>query len=516
MKIKTFILFLAFTLCYGKAFSAGEVETSMSPIEWDVSFTGVGSSGRWAPYFIGSNSGGRHAMKGSADISGLIRKDFDLDRRFSWTAGVELSASYASSAMYDRYIPEENVWTSRAWHPSRATIYQLWAGAKYRGINIWVGMRDHQSLMVDGELSSGDLTLSNNARAIPQVEIGFVDFQNIPLTKGWVQIMGGISYGKFTDNGSIKGRYNYWNGHIALGTLFTYKYVYFRSRQDKPFTVMIGVQAAGEFGGTTYGYVNGREFRVTKNRQDLRAFWEMIIPTKRFSDGFVEGNHVGTWNFQGRYKFRTGYMVEGYFQWHWDDGSAMAKRNHWDGLWGISLTFPQNFRPVRKLLIEYIDMRDQSGPIHWAPYDAPGTTIVSEASGGDNYYNSSSFNGWANYGLGLGSPFPLAPLYNADGYPQYKHTRTHGVHIAATGNIIPALAWTAKFSYGIARGNGRIPYPYTLKNTSAQIAADWDAACLVEGLRLNAALAFDAGTLRGDNFGGLVKVSYYGNFNINK
>ena len=479
-------------------------------IVWEASFTGSGATGSWAPYLLGSNSGGRHAMKGTAVVSGLISRDFDKSKRFSWTAGAELSAGYQASAEYDRYELDDNSWVSRPWHPAYGNIYQLWAGVKYRGVNLWAGMRDHHSLMVDDELSSGDLTLSNNARAIPQLEVGFIDFQKIPLTKGWVEITGGISYGIFTDGKALEGRYNYWNDHIATGTLFHYKYIYFRTRQDKPFAVTIGVQNAAEFGGTTHKYAGGKEFATYKHPINLRAFWEMIIPTKRYSDGFVAGNQIGTWNLKARYLFKNSSQLEGYFQWHWDDGSGMAKRNKWDGLWGLTYTFPVSTSPVRKILVEYIDMRDQSGPIHWAPYDHQGTTIITDASGGDNYYNNSSFNAWENYGLGLGSAFPKAPLYNSDGYPQFKHTRTQGVHVAANGCFSPDVSWTAKFSYGIARGNGRIPYSKTLRNTSALIMAGWNANKILEGMSISAGVAFDAGSLRGDNFGALVKVSYSG------
>lgn len=512
MRTKVKCRFLILSICLIAGWHVSSSTNVGDTVRWEAGFIGAGSTGNWAPYYIGSNSGGRHAMKGTADVYGFIGKEFNSDKRFSWTAGAEVAAGYESSADYERYDADVANFVSRQWHPARATVYQLWAGVKYRGVNLWVGMRDHKSLLVDDELSTGDLTLSNNARAVPQAEIGFVDFQNIPFTKGWVQIMGGISYGKFTDNASIKGRYNYWNDHIALGTLFTYKYIYFRTPQDKPFAVTIGAQAAGEFGGTSYYYALGNEFKVVKQKQNLRAFWEMIIPTKRFSDGFVEGNHVGSWNLKANYRFRSGYNLEGYFQWHWDDGSAMAKRNKWDGLWGVTLSMPDNFSIVRKVLVEYIDMRDQSGPIHWAPSDAPGTTITTEASGGDNYYNSSSFNAWANYGLALGSSFPLAPLYNADGFPQFKYTRTQGVHIAAAGKICPTVDWTAKFSYGIAHGNGRIPYPGTLRNASAMLSAQWDASCVLKGFGVGGSVAFDAGSLRGDNFGVLVKAIYTGDF----
>lgn len=495
---------------YVPATDSSKSDNVDSKINWEVNFTGGGATGDWAPYLLGSNSGGRHAMKGTAQFSGFISRNFALAKRFSWMAGTELAAGYQSSAEYARYDDSKQSWTTQQWHPSRATVYQLWAGIKFRGVMLWAGMRDHKSPLVDDALSSGDLVLSDNARAIPVVEAGFVNFQNIPFTQGWAQIDGAISYGKYTDNDALKNRYNYWNQHITLGQLFTFKRIHFRSRPDRPFTVTIGMQVAGEFGGTTYFYAYGKQFRVTKNDQNLRSFWEMFFPTSRYRDGFMEGNHVGSWDFKARYKLKSNIDLEGYFQWFWEDGSGMARRNMMDGLWGVAVTFPGKTRPLKKIIAEYIDFRDQSGPIHWAPTDQPGTTITSEATGGDNYYNSSGFNAWANYGLGLGSSFPKAPLYNSDGFIQFKNDRTHGFHIAATGAITSDVEWTAKISYGAAWGTGRIPVARALKNTSALVEAKWDAYSFVKGLSVSASVAFDAGSLRGDNFGGLINIAYCG------
>lgn len=521
MKAKKSIsaLVLAAALCGSAAAAETSEKTDtavIAPVRWEVGFTGAGATGDWAPYLLGSNSGGRHAMKGTAQVSGLVSKDFNLSQRFSWTAGAELAAGYQSAADYDFYDLAREQWTVRTWHPSRATVYQLWGGIKFRGVMLWAGMRDHVSPLVDDALSAGDMVLSNNARAIPVVEAGFVDFQDIPFTKGWAQIDGAISYGKFTDSNSVKERYNYWNDHIALGQLFTYKRIHFRSRPDVRFTVTIGMQVGGEFGGTTYRYNQGTLARVDKNDENLRAFWEMFFPKSRYRDGFMEGNHVGSWDFKARYRFDSGVNLEGYFQWFWEDGSGMAKRNMSDGLWGVALSFEGEKRPLAKIIAEYIDMRDQSGPIHWAPTDNPGTSIGTEATGGDNYYNSSSFNAWANYGLALGSSFPKAPLYNSDGFPQFEHNRTRGFQIAGTGFVASEVEWKAKFSYGVAWGMGRIPFARALKNTSMLVTAQWDARRILPGLRAGLSVAFDAGSLRGNNFGALVRVSYGGNFSLER
>ncbi|MCH5219405.1 MAG: hypothetical protein J1F20_02455 [Muribaculaceae bacterium] len=518
MSLRWFIIVIVTALTSGgyvaSATGAEMVSNEGQTLEINVSMKGSGSSGDWAPYLLGSNTRGQHAMKGYAGIDGFAYADYDLGRRFSWTAGVEVAAAWQASASYKKYLAEEAEWIERNWHPSYATVYQLWGGVKFRGVMLWAGMRDRVSSIVDDRLSSGDVVLSTNARAIPRVEAGFVDFQNIPFTNGWAQINGCISYGKYTSNGSLEGRYNYWNSHITLGQLFAYKNIYFRSRQDMPLAVTIGVQVGGEYGGTTYWYSEGKQIRLIKNNANLRSLWEMFFPTSRYSDGFMEGNHVGSWDFLGRYRFKNNIELGAYFQWLWEDGSGMAKRNRTDGLWGLSLTMPGSYPALKKVIVEYIDFRDQSGPIHWAPSDAPGTTIGTEATGGDNDYNSSGFNAWSNYGLGLGSSFPKAPLYNSDGNIQFKHNRTHGVQIGAEGFISSKVEWLFKFSYGVAWGTGRIPYAVGLKNTSGLVEVSWHADKLLQGLSVGATMAFDSGSLRGDNVGGMLNIKYATSFDV--
>ena len=75
----------------------------------------------------------------------------------------------------------------------------------------------------------------------------------------------------------------------------------------------------------------------------------------------------------------------------------LAAHPYVDGLWGVEWSNPKGSW-ITGALIEYVDFRDQSGPIHWAPSDRPGSTISTEATGCDRYFNNSSFNANANYG----------------------------------------------------------------------------------------------------------------------
>ena len=67
-------------------------------------------------------------------------------------------------------------------------------------------MKERGSALLNDILTSGDVVESGNARPVPQLRAGFVDFQNVPLTDGWLQIQGELGYGKFADGGWMNRR----------------------------------------------------------------------------------------------------------------------------------------------------------------------------------------------------------------------------------------------------------------------------------------------------------------------
>nr|MDE6854752.1 capsule assembly Wzi family protein [Muribaculaceae bacterium] len=157
-------------------------------LEYEVSLTANASTGAHAPYMIGSWNYGR--ITGASGIwnDGRIEKRTDLRKRFSWGAGAEYMAGYGSAAEYDRYDAASLTMGRHGVRQAPIRLQQLYGEVKYRGVYLLAGMKERHSLIVDGNLSSGDLTRSNNSRPIPGVAAGFVDFQDIPLTDGWVQI----------------------------------------------------------------------------------------------------------------------------------------------------------------------------------------------------------------------------------------------------------------------------------------------------------------------------------------
>ena len=501
MRLKTLLCSLAIASC--GAYAAPPV------IDYEASVLMSASTGHFAPYMIGSWRNGLMNGRRGAVLDLKATKQLDLSRRFSWAAGVELAAGPLSATDYERYDESAKSWGTRAYRPSAFTLQQAYATVKYRQVYLTVGQKSPRSYMLDNPVSSGDLARSNNARGLPGVEAGFLGFVDIPLTKGWVQIDGMIAYNKFTDNRYRREQYNYYNDLLATGLYYTYKRCHFRTDPSRPFSVTAGMQNAGIFGGYTKWYEGGRLRREQKHSAGLRDFFDMFLPWQGNGDAYYKGQSLGSLDIKLRYRLRNGAEISAYLQNPWEDGSSIGKLNGLDGLWGISY-----HRPGRAIItdaaVEWLDFTNESGPIPWEPGDHPGTTVSPGTSGGDNYFNNDMYGAYANYGMAIGTPFLKAPVYNLDGTPMFLHNMARGVHIAAAGCIGADIDWRVMYSYQKAWGMGRLPGARCLVSNSAMAEATWRADRLLQGLSMNAQVAFDAGSLRGDNFGMFIGVRYSG------
>jgi hypothetical protein len=239
----------------------------------------------------------------------------------------------------------------------------------------------------------------------------------------------------------------------------------------------------------------------------------MFFPQLGNGEGYYKGNSLGSWNFRAQYKLRNGNTITAYFEGPWEDGSGIARRNGTDGLWGLQFNFAKR-GIVNAVTLELLDFRNQSGPFHYAPGDVSDPSLSTEATGGDNYYNNDVYGAYCNYGMSIGTPFLLSPLYNLDGYPGYAHNRASGTHVAVSGSIGNEFDYRAMFSHQSAWGVARYPVAHASKSNSAMLEATWSADRIVKGLTVRAQVAADFGELRGDNVGAQLLVKYTGNLTI--
>lgn len=501
------------TLLLTMSVSAGSMHADVT-LEYHASVTAQASSESLAPYMLGSWNYGRYTEGSGVWQEAGIQKSLDMSRRFSWSAGVDYIAGYGTKTDYRRWNEQSGTWGEHAAGRSAFRLTQIFGQLKYRACYLTIGMKRSKSGIVDSNLSSGDLTRSNNAAPIPGIAAGFLDFQNIPFTNGWVQIDGEIMYGKFMDSNFKKAEFNYYSGVMGLNLLYNYKRCYFRTNPDKPFSVTVGMQAAGVFGGSTYKYLKGDLTETDHRGFKVKDLWQMFFPMEGGED-FYEGNHLGSWDLKAVYKLRDGSAVNAYFEWPWEDGTGIGKQNGWDGLWGVQYNFAKN-GIVSKAVVEYLDFTNQAGPFHFHPGDNPDAPISGRAQGADNYYNNDYYGSYANYGMSIGTPFLVSPLYNRNGALDYLHNRARGFHVALEGQPSDRLSYRVMAGYEKAGGYGREPAFRKLHTTSAMAEVKSLPFAKVPELEVGLRLAFDKGSLRGDNFGAQLSFEYKGAFNIKK
>lgn len=482
------------------------------PVSYEASVTAQSSSLSLAPYMLGSWNEGKY-MEGNGIWQGAsLLKEIDRSKRFDWSAGAGYLAGVGQNTYYARWNDVSESWSENSAGRNAFRITRLFGQLKFRGAFIMAGMRNTRSGIVDEDLSSGDLTRSNNATPIPGVAIGFIDFQDIPFTKGWVQINGELMYGRMMDTHFKQREFNRYSGVEALNLYYNYKYCYFRTNPNKNFHVTVGMQAAAMFGGTTYNYGRGRLVSTERRGFHFKDLLQAFFP-REGGEAYYEGSHLGSWDLKATYRFSEGSSLHAYFEWPWEDGSGIGKMNGWDGLWGIQYDFADR-GVITKAVVEYLDFTNQAGPIHYAPDDNPESNMTGHASGSDDYYNNGFYGAYTNYGMGIGTPFLVAPIYNRDGMLSYLHNRARGFHAAVEGHPTACIYYRGKVGYSVAGGSGWVPSYRKLHSTSAMIEGRMQPLRKIPEFEVGLKIAFDKGSLRGDNFGAQIQVSYKGSLSL--
>ncbi len=486
--------------------------------DWHASTHISAGTGTFAPYYIASNSDGLLTQgRTFLERAGIEVAPVE-GRRFSWGAGFEGVADIASRAGYERWNFDLGRLTVENRRPALAWIQQLWGEARWRSIFLTAGMKSNDRSLFDSTLGLGDIVLSRNARPVPQVRIGFRDFVTVPLTRNWLRIRGEIAYGKFTDSGWLEDHYNYADHFLTTGVWFHYKSIYFSSREDKPFVGMFGFQHAAQFGGYQEYWRDGMMVHADGSGVRLKDFFDIFVPLRNGSghtlgdQNYYNGNHLGSWDIRLSYRHASAGSFQLYAQLPWEDGSGIGKLNGWDGVWGA------RWEPASGALtgveVAYLDFTNQSGPIHWAPGDHDGVDIPDQATGSDDYYNNYFYDGWANYGMALGTPFLRSPIYNRNGYLRFTDNRVRGFQMGVSG-AGGALSWRGLLSWRRSWGTPYIPRTDRKDAFCAMGEIVW-AAPRIKGLTLKGQLALDAGSLYQAGMGLMLSAEYRGSFNTGR
>lgn len=491
--------------------AAGQIDAKPDTLMWKAEALGTVSSGDFSPYHITALRHGRLSSSKTMLVEGSVCKPMTTDRNWDFGFGADIIAGAGSAVDYERYSASDHSWYLHPMRPSTAWVQQLYGEARWRSLFITVGLKEYTSPLVDEQLSSGDLVFSGNTRPMPQLRVGFNDFQTIPFTRGFLQIQAEVGIGKRMDDKWMREHYNYYNYYLSQGEWMNYKRLYFRTDPSRPFSATIGAQVTAEFWGCVQNYSKGESNYERKRPKSFGSLLRSIIPSGDGQEGFVEGNHLGSIDVKGTYRMRSGHTIKAYLSWPWEDGSGLGKLNGFDGLWGFEYRSPRRSW-LNAAVVEYLNFTNHSGHIHINPDDwgdGFAALFPGHVSGSDDYYNHVEYNSYAYYGLSIGSPAFMAPLYNRDGYNRFIGNVMRGFHMAFTGSLSSTVDYTAKCSYRKAWGSGYFHLVEPIDESSFMVGLHWQLP-RVKGLALNIDMELDRGTMPGNTFGVTLGVKWTG------
>lgn len=472
-------------------FTAVAVSLQAQPnngIEYKVE-TGVNvSGGSHSPLWLNANKQGLSSI--NKDNGYLAAGVFGhlLQKEFSYSYGLELAGAYHFT--------------------SDIIVQQAYVDLKYHRIQLSIGSKERNSEFVDGRLSSGGLAFSGNARPLPQVRIELPEYITVPYTKGWVAVRGHLAYGWFTDGGWQK-HFAGVNGDRTSGVLYHSKALYFKIVDPKISSLQFecGIQMECQFGGTRY-YGNGTKYVMPEGIKD---YFKALLPMHGGGNAPVsdqeniEGNMLGSFHFSLKYSAKD-WEIHPYYEHYYEDQSMMSGKYPWkDGLIGLEVGFPKN-RFISKLVMEYMGSMNQSGP----PYvkDKNGQERF-RIAGNDNYYNNGFYLSWAHWGMAIGNPLFMSPIYNKDGSMSFQSNRMTAKHIGIGGNPTDELSYRLLLSHTRNWGTYEHPYPAVKTNTSALCELSFCPHKL-KGWSFTASAATDRGGMLGRNTGVMFSIKKIG------
>lgn len=171
-----------------------------------------------------------------------------------------------------------------------------------------------------------------------------------------------------------------------------------------------------------------------------------------------------------------------------------------DMLLGVEAHLPAN-RWVDAVVYEYLYTKDQAGPVYWDHTPE----IPEQVSGRDQYYNHSIYTGWQHWGMGIGNPLLISPVYNRDGIISFRHNRLKGHHLGFEGSPLAWLRYRVLLSYTRSWGTYDEPTRRIERNFNTLLETTFSPSGL-KGWSATLSIGSDGGALLGPSFGAMLAI----------
>lgn len=424
-------------------------------------------------------------------------------------------------------------------YTSKFIVQQAFVEGRWLHGTLTLGSKQQPMNLKNNRLSSGSQTLGINARPVPQVRLALEDYWTVPLTGGWLQLRGHISYGMMTDD-------SWQHDFTSKQTKYTDKELYhskagfLRIGKDPymyPFSIELGLEMASLFGGNTYlPNADGTMTKIVGDKS-LKAFWNAFVPGgKDATDGEnyknVEGDQLGSWMVRLNYEtdiWKAGLYADKFFE----DHSAMFQLDY-DGYgsgeqwqekkkrryvfydfkdWMLGFDLHLKYGSwLRNIVVEYLYTKYQSGPI----YHDHTATIPDHIGGMDNFYNHNIYPGWQHWGQVMGNPLYRSPIYNSDGSISVEDNRFMAFHLGFDGRPTGNTRYRVLATWQEGLGTYGSPYLKKHHNVSLLLEGEYrfKKSTLLRGWSLKGGYGMDFGGILGNSQGFQLTVAKSGTFNL--
>lgn len=403
---------------------------------------------------------------------------------------------------------------------SNLFVHQLYADLDYKWLGLSIGMKERWNDK-NRYLSTGALTWSGNSRPIPEVRAGIPEYVRIPLLGSWFSLKGHISYGRLTDDR--------WRrrtaGYYVDGVLFHGKSAFLRfgDQERFPLQVSVGLEMSNLFGGIRH--MGDTEKRMPS---DAAAFWTVLFPFHHIEQqGNEDGDNLGSWHLKFDYKLDN-WRISAYYEHYFEDHSSMLgieyknntegekdfiffgfRRNWFDGLFGIEVNAPDDFRYFRNAVIEFMNTRGLCGPVcHSVACNTDGMYVIEEVDGRDGMYNHGIYSSYTHWGYAIGNPVMISPAYNNDNGNRFRSNRLQMFHVGVDGGITDNIDYRLLATTTCHWGQYGAPLKEKERVTSLMLECSYKLGDRYDWkFSLSGSMDIDSGSLLGDNKGVMLTIS---------
>lgn len=221
-------------------------------------------------------------------------------------------------------------------------IHEAYLNLDWKDFSLQIGKNEVNNLYFPDDLSTGHLFASPNARTIPKITVGVIEYSDVPWTKGYVQYRGAISQGILEKDRAVP------------EALYHEKYAAIRTRKlpiNIHFGFMHNALFAGEFNG------------VKQSTNYFEVFFGRASTTSMVNGDDVNaaGAHFGIFDY-GVSLASDAFDIDFYYHQPWADATGLKdfSAGNKDFMLGVHVKL-KNQKWVSEILYENLNTTHQSG-----------------------------------------------------------------------------------------------------------------------------------------------------------